>query len=74
MKKKVPMVKREDHIELPPELEVDGQEVDLAVDVVYINKEMFLHAIDQTVKCPNCVVLGTYNKKEAPTGETLGVP
>ena len=70
--KKPPVVRREDHIELPPELNVKGREVDLAVDVVYINKEAFLHGLDRTIKCPNLVVLGTYAKGEAPTSETLG--
>ena len=65
-------MRREDHIELPPKLQLDGRETDLAVDVVYINKETFLPAIDRTVKCPNCIMLGTYAKGEAPTSETLG--
>ena len=69
--KKPPIVKWEDYIELPPDLRMEGTEVDLAIDVVYINREVFLHTVDRTIKEPTCVILGTYNKGEAPTSETL---
>ena len=58
-------------MELPSKLQMNGKEVDLAVDVVYINQEAFLHAVDRTIKCPSCVAIGTYTKGEAPTKETL---
>ena len=32
-----PIVKKEDFVDMPPELEVTGMIVDLAIDVVYIN-------------------------------------
>ena len=64
-------VSNEDFIELPPELEVAGKEMELAIDVVYINRECFLHTVDRTIKEPSCVTLGTYSKGEAPTSEIL---
>ena len=64
-------VSNEDFVELPPELEVAGKEMELAIDVVYINRECFLHTVDRTIKEPSCVILGTYSKGEAPTSEIL---
>ena len=60
-------MRREDEVELPPELDVAGREVELAVDIVYINGEAFLHTIDRTLKNPTCVTLGSYAKGQAPT-------
>ena len=43
--------------------------LEIAIDVVYINKEAFLHSVDRRIRCPNIVVLGTkakgrgYNKE-----------
>ena len=45
--------------------------MELAIDVVYINQECFLHTVDRTIKEPSCVTLGTYTKGEAPTLEIL---
>ena len=64
-------MRKEDDIELPPELDLAGKEMDLAIDVVYINNEAFLHTIDRRIKEPTCVILGTYSKGEAPTKQIL---
>ena len=52
-------------------MELVGKEMELAIDVVYINRECFLHPVDRTIKEPSCVTLGTYTKGEAPTSEIL---
>ena len=71
VKEKPKIVSNEDVIEIPPELDLAGKEMELAVDVVYINRECFLHTVNRTIKEPSCVTLGTYTKGEAPTKETL---
>ena len=71
VKEKPNVVSNEDFIEIPPELELAGKEMELAIDVVYINREYFLHTVDRTIKEPSCVTLGTYTKGEAPTSEIL---
>ena len=71
VKEKPNVVSNEDFIEIPPELDLAGKEMELAIDVVYINRECFLHTVDRTIKEPSCVTLGTYSKGEAPTSETL---
>lgn len=71
VKQKPKVVRNEDDIELPTESDLAGKEMDLAIDVVYINREALLHAVNRTIKEPTCVILGTYNKGEAPTSETL---
>ena len=45
--------------------------MELAIDIVYINRECFLHSVDRTIKEPSCVALGSYTKGEAPTRETI---
>ena len=45
-----PVVKWNDIIDLPPELKVKGLEIELAIEVVYINDQSFLHSVDQTIK------------------------
>lgn len=65
------VVSNEDKIELLPELNLSGKEMELAIDIVYINRECFLHSVDRTVKEPSCVALGSYTKGEAPTRETI---
>ena len=62
---------RKDVIELPPELSLSGHGVGLAVDVLFIKNEAFLHAVDRTIKCPNYVVLGTVKKGKGYDHETL---
>ena len=69
--RKPKIVSNEDMIEIPPELDLAGKEMELAVDVVYITRERFLHTVDRTIKEPSCVTLGTYTKGEAPTKEIL---
>ena len=66
VKEKPNVVSNEDFIEIPPELDLVGREMELAIDVVYINRECFLHAVDRTIKEPSCVTLGTYSKGERP--------
>ena len=66
---KAPVVRQSNTIDLPRELRIAGMELELAIDVVYINKEAFLHGIDRRIRCPTIVVLGTrakgrgYNKE-----------
>ena len=61
-KHKPPTVTREDVIELPLELRTEGMEVDLAINVVFVNDEVFLHTLDRRFKTPSLVVLGTKKK------------
>ena len=46
-------------IELPLELMIEGRKIKLAVDIVYINGEAFLHSVDQSIKYNGIVSLGT---------------
>ena len=61
--------KDSDMVDLPKELRISGTELDLAIDVLFINAEAFLHCLDRRIKCPNLVILGTrakgrsYNKQ-----------
>ena len=71
VKEKPKVVSNEDVIELPPELDLVGKEFELAIDIVYINRECFLHTVDRTIKEPSCVALGTYTKGEAPNKDTI---
>ena len=70
-KEKQKIVSNEDVVEIPPELDLAGKEMELVVDIVYINRECFLHTVDRTIKEPSCVTLGTYTKGEAPMKQTL---
>ena len=45
--------------------------MELAVDVVFINNEVFLHTLDRKIKCPHSVVLGTRVKGQAYNKEVL---
>ena len=57
-----PVVDKNDFIDLPPELKVKGMEIELAVDVVYINDQSFLHSVDRTIKFRGLSHLGTRKK------------
>ena len=70
-KPKSPIVTTEDVVEMPPELNSEGMEVDLAIDVVFIDNEAFLHTVDRKIKKPSCVVLGTKRKGESYDKQTL---
>ena len=70
-KEKPKIGSNEDVVEIPPELDFAGKEMELAVNIVYINSECFLHTVDRTIKEPTCITLGTYIKEEAPTQKTL---
>ena len=50
-----------DVVDLPPELDTDGMEVDLPIDVIFINNEAFLHALDRRIKSKLC---GPWHQKE----------
>ena len=41
VKEKPNIVSNEDIIKIPPELDLTGKEMELAVDIVYINRECF---------------------------------
>ena len=59
-----PVVDKRDIIEVPPELNVKGMKVELAINVVYINDQSFLHAIDQTIKLRGLAHLRTRKEKK----------
>ena len=40
------IVRESDTIDLPKELKISGMEIKITIDVVYINKEAFLHSIN----------------------------
>ena len=65
------MVRESDKIDLPKELQIAGMKLEIAIDVVYINKEAFLHSVDRRIRCPNIVVLGTKAKETATTRISL---
>ena len=71
VRKKPKGVKDDDTIELPPKLRLKGMEMELAIDVLFINNEAFLHTVDRKIKCPNAVVLGTPAKGRSYDKETL---
>ena len=56
-------VTKNDVIDLPPELWIS--ETELTIDVVYVESEAFLHAIDRKIKAKSLVPLGTKKKVEA---------
>ena len=51
----IKVVTKEHVIELPEELQI--AETELAIDVVFIEKEAFLHALDQKIKGKSIVPL-----------------
>ena len=57
-----PVVNNNDMIELPPKLNVRGKKVKLAIDVVYINDQSFLHSVDLTIKMRALSHLGMRKK------------
>ena len=57
-----PVINKNDIIELPPELNVKGRKAELAIDVVYINDQSFLHSVDRTIKLRGLSHLGTRKK------------
>ena len=71
MKPHPPIVNKNDIIEIPPELEVKGMKLELAIDVVYINDQSFLHAVDRTIKLRGIAHLGTRKRNENYTKEML---
>ena len=52
-----PVVTISDVVELPPELENRGREVELAMDVVFIDNESFLHTVDRSLRYNGLVAL-----------------
>lgn len=66
-----PVVTTSDIIELPHELEIEGREVELAMDVVFINDQSFLHTVDGLIRYHGLVALGTRKKDENYTSEVL---
>ena len=67
----MPVVRESDTIDLPKELQITGMKLEIAIDVVYINKEAFLHSVDRRIRCPNIVVLGTKAKGRSYNKEIL---
>ena len=66
-----PIVNRNDVIELPDELQHNGQEIELAIDVVYINDECFLHSVDRIIKLGIISTLGTRKKGDGYNNTSL---
>ena len=54
------MVDKSDVVDLPPELM--DTETELAIDVVFVENEAFLHCVDQKLKGKSIVPLGTTKK------------
>ena len=59
-----PIVNRNDVIELPDELQHNGRKLELAIDVVYINNECFLHSVDRSIQLKLLSTLGMRKKGE----------
>ena len=55
MKPKPPVVGKEDVIDLPPELEIEM--VELAINIIYVATEAFLHTVDRKIKAVSIVPL-----------------
>ena len=60
VKPKPPVVNKADVVDLPPELMIVAAE--LAIDVIFVENEAFLHCVDQTLKGKSVVPLGTTKK------------
>ena len=56
------VINKNEIIELPPELNVRGRKVELAIDVVYINDQSFLHSVGRTINLQGLSHLGTRKK------------
>ena len=55
-----PVVGKEDIIEIPPELNIADTEV--AADVMFVEDQAFVNAVDQKVKFKSLAWLGTFKK------------
>ena len=66
-----PIVTTLDLIELPTELMTAGRNIELAIDVVFINNDSFLHTVDRTLKFNGIMVLVTWTKGESYTSAGL---
>ena len=66
-----PVVQKEDFIEMPPELEVAGLVIDLAINVVYVNDCSYFHSIDRKIKFRAIVELGRRKKQLDHTAKEL---
>ena len=66
-----PVVNRKNVIDLPPELKVKGMQVEIVMDVVFINDQSFLHTVDWMIKFCGLVHLETRKKGQGHTKEML---
>ena len=57
-----PVVKRNHIIDLPPELDIKGKRLELALNVIYINNQSFVHSVDWLVMLLELSHLGTKKK------------
>ena len=71
VKPKAPVVDKCKIMEIQIKLDIKGKKVELAIDVVYINDQSFLHSVDRTVKFRGLSHLGTQKKGENYTKEML---
>ena len=58
-------------VDLPVELRISGTELDLAIDVLFINAKAFCHCIDRRIRYLNVIVLGTRAKGQSYNKEIL---
>ena len=59
MQPRQPIITRNDVIKLPDELQHNRRNLDLAIDVVYINYEGLLYSVDRIVRLKLLSILGT---------------
>ena len=55
-----PVVRKDDIVDLPPELQLKS--VDIAMDVVYVEDQAFLNAVDRSAKFKSLACMGTTKK------------
>ena len=60
VKPKLPIVSKEDVLELPPELQI--KETELAINVMYVEDQAFFHSMDRRVQGEQLIPLGTMKK------------
>lgn len=66
-----PVVNLRDIIHLLPEFKIKGLEIELVIDVVYINDQSFLHSVDWTIKLRGLSTLDTRRKGKKYTKDML---
>ena len=65
------MATGQDFIETPKELDASGIKVDMAINVMYVNKCGFLHCIDRQIKFRSVIDLGRRKQMMDHTADEL---